>query len=83
MLSGRLETRDVPVIDCRDPHLVQRISERPSRGRLALATVDLGFRDVRIEDVPCRNLEALGAAEIGTPVGPGDEIDIVPALEGG
>ena len=25
----------------------------------------------------------LGAAEIGTPVGPRDEIDIVPALEGG
>ena len=49
----------------------------------ARATVDLGFRDVRIEDVPCRNLEELGAAEIGTPVGPGDEIDIVPAREGG
>ena len=25
----------------------------------------------------------LAAAEIATPVGPGDEIDIVPALEGG
>jgi hypothetical protein len=25
----------------------------------------------------------VGAAEIGTRVGPGDEIDIVPALEGG
>ena len=24
-----------------------------------------------------------GAAEIATPVGPGDQIDIVPALEGG
>jgi hypothetical protein len=47
------------------------------------ATIDLGSRDVRIEDVPCRNLEELGAAEIGTPVGPGDESDIVPALEGG
>jgi molybdopterin converting factor small subunit len=29
------------------------------------------------------NDHQLGAAEIGTPVGPGDEIDIVPALEGG
>ena len=29
------------------------------------------------------NDRQLGAAEIGTPVGPGDEIDIVPALEGG
>jgi molybdopterin converting factor small subunit len=29
------------------------------------------------------NVRQLGAAEIGTPVGPGDEIDIVPALEGG
>ena len=27
--------------------------------------------------------DRLGAAEIGTPVGPGDQIDIVPALEGG
>ena len=47
------------------------------------ATINLGSRDVRIEDVPCRNPEELGAAEIGTPVGPGDESDIVPALEGG
>ena len=29
------------------------------------------------------NVREHGAAEIGTPVGPGDEIDIVPALEGG
>jgi molybdopterin converting factor small subunit len=29
------------------------------------------------------NDRQLGAAEIGTPVEPGDEIDIVPALEGG
>jgi molybdopterin converting factor small subunit len=29
------------------------------------------------------NDHQLGAAQIGTPVGPGDEIDIVPALEGG
>jgi molybdopterin converting factor small subunit len=29
------------------------------------------------------NDQQLGAAEIGTAVGPGDEIDIVPALEGG
>jgi molybdopterin converting factor small subunit len=29
------------------------------------------------------NDRQLGVAEIGTPVGPGDEIDIVPALEGG
>ena len=29
------------------------------------------------------NDHQLGAAELGTPVGPGDEIDIVPALEGG
>ena len=29
------------------------------------------------------NDHQLGAAEIGTAVGPGDEIDIVPALEGG
>jgi hypothetical protein len=29
------------------------------------------------------NDHQLGAAEIGIPVGPGDEIDIVPALEGG
>jgi molybdopterin converting factor small subunit len=29
------------------------------------------------------NERQLGAAEIGTPVGPGDEIDIVPAIEGG
>ena len=29
------------------------------------------------------NDRQLGAAEIGTPVGPGDEIDIVPAIEGG
>jgi hypothetical protein len=29
------------------------------------------------------NDHQLGAAEIATPVGPGDEIDIVPALEGG
>ena len=29
------------------------------------------------------NNRQLGAAEIGTPVGPGDEIDIVSALEGG
>ena len=29
------------------------------------------------------NDRQLGAAEIGTAVGPGDEIDIVPALEGG
>jgi molybdopterin converting factor small subunit len=29
------------------------------------------------------NDHQLGAAEIGTPVEPGDEIDIVPALEGG
>ena len=29
------------------------------------------------------NDHQLGAAEIGTPVGPGDQIDIVPALEGG
>jgi molybdopterin converting factor small subunit len=29
------------------------------------------------------NDRQLGAAEIATPVGPGDEIDIVPALEGG
>jgi hypothetical protein len=29
------------------------------------------------------NDRQLGAAEIGTSVGPGDEIDIVPALEGG
>ena len=29
------------------------------------------------------NDHQLGAAEIGAPVGPGDEIDIVPALEGG
>ena len=29
------------------------------------------------------NDRQLGANEIGTPVGPGDEIDIVPALEGG
>ena len=49
----------------------------------ARATIDLGSRDVRIEDVPCPNLEELGAAEIETPVGPGDEIDIVLALEGG
>ena len=48
----------------------------------ARATVDLASRDVRIEDVPCGNLEELGAAEIGTPVGPGDEIDIVPAQGG-
>ena len=34
-------------------------------------------------NAPCRNLEELGAAEIGTGVGPGDESDIVPALEGG
>jgi hypothetical protein len=48
----------------------------------ARATIDLGSRDVRIEDVPCGNLEELGAAEIGTPVGPGDDIDIVPAQGG-
>ena len=29
------------------------------------------------------NDRQLVAAEVGTPVGPGDEIDIVPALEGG
>jgi molybdopterin converting factor small subunit len=29
------------------------------------------------------NDRQLGATEIGTPVGPGDEIDIVPAIEGG
>ena len=29
------------------------------------------------------NDHQLGAAEIRTPVGPGDQIDIVPALEGG
>ena len=29
------------------------------------------------------NDQQLGTAEIATPVGPGDEIDIVPALEGG
>ena len=29
------------------------------------------------------NDHQLGAAEIGTLVGPGDEIDIVPAIEGG
>ena len=29
------------------------------------------------------NERQLGAAEIGTPVGPGDEIDSVPAIEGG
>jgi molybdopterin converting factor small subunit len=29
------------------------------------------------------NDRQLGAAEIGTQVGPGDEIDIVPAIEGG
>ena len=29
------------------------------------------------------NDQQLGAAEMGKPVGPGDEIDIVPALEGG
>jgi molybdopterin converting factor small subunit len=29
------------------------------------------------------NDRQLAAAELGTPVGPGDEIDIVPALEGG
>jgi hypothetical protein len=29
------------------------------------------------------NDRQLGATEIGTPVGPGDEIDIVSALEGG
>ena len=29
------------------------------------------------------NDRQLGGAEIGTAVGPGDEIDIVPALEGG
>jgi hypothetical protein len=29
------------------------------------------------------NDQQLGAAEIATPVGPGDDIDIVPALEGG
>ena len=29
------------------------------------------------------NDHQLGATEIGTPVGPDDEIDIVPALEGG
>jgi len=29
------------------------------------------------------NDHQLGAAEVGTPVGPGDQIDIVPALEGG
>jgi molybdopterin converting factor small subunit len=29
------------------------------------------------------NDRQLGASEIGTPVGPGDEIDIVSALEGG
>jgi molybdopterin converting factor small subunit len=29
------------------------------------------------------NDRQLGASEIGTPVTPGDEIDIVPALEGG
>jgi hypothetical protein len=29
------------------------------------------------------NDRQLGAGEIATPVGPGDEIDIVPALEGG
>jgi molybdopterin converting factor small subunit len=29
------------------------------------------------------NDRQLGAAEIGTRVGPGDQIDIVPALEGG
>jgi molybdopterin converting factor small subunit len=29
------------------------------------------------------NDRQLGATEIGTPVAPGDEIDIVPALEGG
>jgi molybdopterin converting factor small subunit len=29
------------------------------------------------------NDHQLGAAQIATPVGPGDEIDIVPALEGG
>ena len=29
------------------------------------------------------NDQQLGAVEIGTSVGPGDEIDIVPAIEGG
>ena len=29
------------------------------------------------------NDHQLGAAQIATPVGPGDQIDIVPALEGG
>ena len=29
------------------------------------------------------NDRQLGAAEIGTPVGPGDQVDLVPALEGG
>ncbi len=29
------------------------------------------------------NDRQLGAAELATPVGPGDQIDIVPALEGG
>jgi hypothetical protein len=29
------------------------------------------------------NDRQLGAAEIGTPVGPGDQIDLVPAIEGG
>jgi hypothetical protein len=29
------------------------------------------------------NDHQLGAAEIASPVGPGDEIDIVPAIEGG
>lgn len=29
------------------------------------------------------NDHQIDAAEVGTPVGPGDEIDIVPALEGG
>ena len=29
------------------------------------------------------NDRQLAAAEIGTPVGPGDEIDLVPAIEGG
>ena len=55
----------------------------PGAVAYARATIDLASQDIRIEDVPCRNLEELGAAEIGTPVGPGDEIDIVPAREGG
>jgi molybdopterin converting factor small subunit len=29
------------------------------------------------------NDRQFGAAELGTPVGPGDQIDIVPAIEGG